>query len=629
MKAAILSEISDFLNSVKSVYQKPQQPPVKFKLTDMGFFFQFFKPVWKVGVVSILLMVIISAIKSILPLSSKVLIDYVILKNGYVGITNALSTVGLGAYSPLVISLLSSINYVIFGLLVIGIVYASMQIVQGYLTMRYQQELTFNLETTLFDHVLRYPISFFKEKQTGYLMSRVMGDVNTLQYFFSNVITQTLSNALYVIFSLAILLTLNTTLVLVILCMTPIYLAINYFFSGRVRALSYREMESGAELSKDMQEVLSGVEVVKTHTTEEKEVEKVSNRMRNVIKARINTSILSMFSNSLSQGIQFLLLLLIMWVGAGEIQRGAMTVGDYTAFVSYITLMTGSINSLFFTYLSLQPMFTSMGRLKEMFSIVPEYERSSNKHLLKPDKAIGKIKFDKVSFAYTVNEPVLKDVSFEVLPGEAIALVGPSGVGKTTLIDLILKFYTPQSGRVYLDDYDINDIDPVWLRRHIGVVSQDIFLFNDTIENNIKYGNLSATRDEILEVAKKAHIHEDIEKLSEGYQTLVGERGTKLSVGQRQRISIARAFLKGMPILILDEPTSSLDMDTEKYLKDSIKELMKGKTTFIISHRMSLTDIANKIIVLDNGKVVQSGTNVELTNEDGLFRRLITDFTEG
>ncbi len=241
MMRGILKEINDFLYSVKTVSQKPQQPLAKFKLADMGFFFQFFKPVWKVGVISILLMVAISAIKSILPLSSKVLIDYVILKNGYSGITNALSTAGLGTYSSTVISFISSINYVIFGLLVIGIVYAGMQIVQGYLTMRYQQEITFNLETKLFDHVLRYPMSFFKEKQTGYLMSRVMGDVSTLQYFFSSVITQTISNALYVIFSLAILVTLNSTLVLVILCMTPLYLFINYFFSGRVRALSYRE----------------------------------------------------------------------------------------------------------------------------------------------------------------------------------------------------------------------------------------------------------------------------------------------------------------------------------------------------------------------------------------------------
>jgi len=250
-----------------------------------------------------------------------------------------------------------------------------------------------------------------------------------------------------------------------------------------------------------------------------------------------------------------------------------------------------------------------------MFSIVPEYERHSRLPILKPQNLIGNITFEKVSFSYAENVPVIKNVSFEVRAGEAIAIIGPSGVGKTTLIDLILKFNIPQSGTICLDDHDLNDLDTLWLRKQIGIVSQDSFLFDDTIENNIKYGNASATIEEVIEVAKKAHIHADIEKLPKGYNTKVGERGVKLSAGQRQRVSIARAFLKNMPILILDEPTSSLDMQTEQYLKDSLRELTKGKTTIIISHRLTLIEIADKIIILKDGQIFQSGTYTEIADQ--------------
>jgi subfamily B ATP-binding cassette protein MsbA len=424
-----------------------------------------------------------------------------------------------------------------------------------------------------------------------------------------------------VIFGIGTLLLLDVRLVLVIILALPVYLLANYFFSGRMRALSYKQRESFAELSKDTQEVLSGVEMVKSYATEEKEVNKVTGRIRNVNRAMLNTMILSSLSTTLNTGIQFILVLLIMWIGAGEIQRGAMTIGDYVAFISYVTLLVGSVNSLFSTYLSFQPMFASMERLKEMFSIIPEYDRHSDKPLLKPEKVIGEITFDNVSFAYD-EKPILKNMSFSLPAGKTLALVGHSGAGKTTLINLLLKLYVPQTGRILLDGNDLNDIDHVWLRKQISIVSQDIFLFNDTIENNIKYGKTDASSEDVIEAAKKANIHEDIMHMPNGYKTMVGERGVKVSVGQRQRISIARAFLKGTPILILDEPTSALDMETEKYLKGILEELTKGKTTFIISHRMSLAEIADRIIVIEDGRIVQTGTNQELLQIEGLYKRL-------
>jgi subfamily B ATP-binding cassette protein MsbA len=250
-----------------------------------------------------------------------------------------------------------------------------------------------------------------------------------------------------------------------------------------------------------------------------------------------------------------------------------------------------------------------MERLIEMFNVVPEFtnneitEHGIAEHGIRPEKITGEIRFSKVYFYYKKDKPVLTDISFTIHPGEIIALTGASGAGKTTLISLIIKFNLPRSGCIYLDGHDLKDIDTRWLRNQIGFVSQDIFLFNDTIENNIKYGNPSASLDEVIQAAKKANIHYDIEKFQDGYQTMVGERGTKLSAGQRQRVSIARAFLKNPPILIFDEPTSALDPDTESSLKNSLKELSHNSTILMITHRMSVTDVATGIFVLEGGMI--------------------------
>lgn len=623
--SSILASINVTVQDIIAALHTPPRQKVKFNFKDLVFFFQFVRPVWKIGAVSIVLVMMTTAISALLPLSSKIFIDFVIQKTGYGGIESLLSAVGLGAYAPSAIEHLSSINFLIVLMIAIGVVNMLLTLGETYLSSIYQQAMTFNLQTSLFDHVLRFPMTFIKSKQTGYLMSRVSDDVSMMQYLFSDAVTQLLSSSFYLAFGIIILLSLNARLAILIVGLVPVYLVVRYLFSGKIRALSHREREFNSEVSKDMQEALSGVEVVKSYATEKKEVSKVSEKMQNVVRTRIARSVLMSLASSFMSGTMFALTAVVMFVGATEIQNGSMTIGDYVAFITYIMFIANAVNTLYRTYLTFQPAFASMDRLKEMFSIAPEFEWEGNGKPLKTlDKVKGDIRFDHVSFSYNEKEPVLENISFEAKAGEAIALVGHSGAGKTTLTSLLLKLYLPKSGAIYLDGVDLNDLDYAWLRNQISVVSQDIFLFNDTIENNIRYGKSGATREDVVRVAKKAHIDDFIDKLPNGYDTLIGERGTKLSYGQRQRVSIARAFLKNSPIIILDEPTSSIDTETEMYLKESLDELMKGRTTFIISHRMSLTDIADNILVIEDGKIVQRGTQQELDSLDGLYHKLRT-----
>ncbi len=619
--------LNDRFASLKRAFSpsKPFQKPTKanFKIRDLKFFFQFVKPVWKIGAFSLFLVIISSGINALIPLTPKIFIDFILNKTGYDGVEKILEFLGLKAYSPIVIEHLGSINFVIASMIVIGTIYCIINIVQTYTASIYQQELAFNLQTRLFDHVLRFPMSILKNKQTGYLMSRISDDVNFMQYLFSNALTMLLSNIFYLIFSFAILLWINAYITIATFAILPIYILVRAVFFGRIRNLSYQEREYNSEVSRDMQEVISGAELVKSFATEKKETAKISNKLRVVMNTRISLSVMVALASTFMPAVMFAIIIGILYVGTINIQNHVMSLGDLSTILTYFMFLSTSINNLYRTYLSLQPAFASMDRLKEMFNIDAEFDWNNKGNPLKKlDHVKGEIRFEGVSFSYNDNELVLSDINFIVNPGESVALVGHSGAGKTTIASMILKLYRPKSGNIYLDGINLNDLDHTWLRQQISIVSQDIFLFNDTIENNIKYGQSEKTHEEVVNVAKKAYIHEFIEKLPDGYNTLIGERGIKLSVGQRQRISIARAFLRKTPILILDEPTSSIDPETEQYLKISLEELMKGRTTLIISHRMSLTEIAGQVIAIDNGKIAQIGTKEELVNNGGLYDRL-------
>jgi ABC-type multidrug transport system fused ATPase/permease subunit len=620
-----IKRIKEYL---QEILRKPQSEETRFRYQDIPYFFKFIKPLWKLGILSLILNAITIALQSLLPLSSKVAIDFVIMKQGFQKVEQFLHSLNLNALIPSVRHFLESINLLVLAMLVLGILIGLIGIMQRYVMFKFQQEMTFNLQTTLFDHLLRFPLSFFRKRQTGYIMARVSGDVNALQYLFSQSLSQIMTSIFRLFFGLAILFALSVKLTFISLIILPFYILVNYYFAGRVRSISRSERETYAQVSKDLQEVITGVEVVKTYSSEEKEVHKVAGRIRTVINTQIKATILSLLSDHSVRALQMLSTLLILWFGVHEIQRGAMTIGDYVAFTTYVVYLSGSVNALSLFHLQLQTPFASMDRLMELFKTVPEFDhKEKSKKWVHPKKIRGEIRFEDVSFAYDGIHPVLKNISFTAPPGEVVALVGPSGAGKTTLVNLILKFYAPQSGSLYLDGHDLSEIDPQWLRSQIGVVSQELFLFNDTIENNIRYGKPSATREEVLRATRKAHVHEDIEGFADRYETLVGERGATLSAGQRQRISIARAFLKDPPILIFDEPSSELDLATERLLKDSVKDLVGKRTTFIITHRFSMIDFAHNILFLAKGRIIESGSHHELMAKGGLYQKLFNEQT--
>lgn len=578
---------------VREIMRQPVKAGRDLHFSDLVFFLRFARPVWRVGVLALLATALVSAAKTVLPLSTKFFIDNVLL--GETPDPGSLLA-GVGGH-------LSSLNVLILALLVLGIFIGGMDLIRNYWMARFREDYAFNLQTTLFEHVLGFPLSYFKSQATGYILSRLSDDVQILQYTVSQYLPQIIANALYVIFAFAILCTLNLRLTLVILAFIPLYLLVNAVFIRRIRAATHRERERQAYVSRDLAEVITGIETVKSHAAEDREVRKVSRTLREMVNARIRNTMLSAASEYFRIGTMSLMLIAVFWFGGNEVLAGVMSVGDFVAFAVYVVTFAPTVNTFFAFPVVMQPALISATRLRDLFAMHGEPGAAPGTGSTLPGTVQGRIEFSGVWFGYSREDPVLRDVNLVIHPGEVVAIVGRTGAGKTTLINLILRAFAPQNGRITLDGHDLATLDPRWLRRQVSIVSQDLFLFHTTIEDNIRYSRPDATFEEVVEAARKAQIHDDIARFPQGYQTVVGERGTQVSVGQRQRIAIARAFLKDAPILILDEPTSALDLQTEEQILQTLRVLVRGRTTILVSHRPSLLDLADRVLSIEEGRV--------------------------
>jgi ATP-binding cassette subfamily B multidrug efflux pump len=503
----------------------------------------------------------------------------------------------------------------------IGLLIAVFDFANRYLSSWISYKITFDLRNRLYNHIQHLSFNYHDHTQTGQLISRCIEDVRSIQQFTGTGVIE-LIRILFLMVGVVVLLFLNNAALagIALLPMIPLVITTTRF-GGRVGRLFYKVDQALGDLSARLQENVSGVQVVRAFAREPHEVQRFKERNRRLYESRL--TVIHEWSRVMPT-THFLIAMstvLIIWFGGNMVLRGEMTLGEVVAFNSYLILMAEPARQLVMLVNTAGEASAGIKRIFEVLEEVPEIQSPVDPVVL--PTLTGKVEFRDVCFMYQGEATVaLEDINLKVEPNQVIALIGATGSGKTSLVNLIPRFYDVSEGEILVDGVDIRRADLPSLRRQIGIVLQTSLLFSESIQENIAYGRPDASEREIIEAAKAAQAHEFILEMPEGYETEIGERGVTLSGGQRQRIAIARALLLDPRILILDDSTSSVDMETERLIQKALDRLMEGRTTFIIAQRLSSVRRADRILVLDGGRIAEQGTHDELLAVDGLYREI-------
>ncbi|MCL2639332.1 MAG: ABC transporter ATP-binding protein/permease [Phycisphaerales bacterium] len=505
---------------------------------------------------------------------------------------------------------------VLYGIWGVSIYYRS------YLAQLAGHRVMLDLRTDLYQHITRMSHSFFTTRQSGGIVSRLMADIALAQNFVGNAMSNIWLDLISCSFYFFVLFSMDVPLTIATLAVFPFYIFAMKTFGRRSKQSSMAVQEALEEFSGDVQERVAGIHVVKAFAREQAEAKSFFTGARKLFHLTMTNVKTSTLANSIVQWITQMAILGLVWYGGYRLYRGHISVGTVVAFTYLIRELYLPINRIAEMNTILHNSLAAIERIFEVFDIQSDVKEKPN--AIRLNKLRGAVTLENVSFAYPTTPPrfVLHDISLNVAPGEIVAIVGPSGSGKSTMMQLIPRFYDPQSGRILIDNLDVRDLNLRSLRSQIGMVAQETLLFSGTVRENLMYGRPDASEAQMIAAAEAARVHEFISILPEGYDTILGERGAKLSGGQKQRMAIARAFLCDPKILILDEATSALDSESEHLIQEALARLMQNRTNLVIAHRLSTILHANRIVVLQDGHITDIGTHPDLLAKGGLYARL-------